>query len=308
MSLNLTARLETIKSKYFMFNMIHHSGIFSLRVYALFTLLILGSGCAVMSGYHSGISCNRCHEGRATAEEKALKSPDNPSITCKGCHLYEVDSDHHPSLMRPGIFGESALIPEEFKLYNDKMECLTCHEMHKNKDNLAGERYFLIGSPYADRKDICRRCHQNNKQVNMDPHSNYGYVAKERKSRFAGKECLVCHYPSNGKSYKDDVSLRASDAFICWKCHEVMQGDFLSKHYLLKEFSGDEAMNYSGLQAEADPDLHLDPFGRITCTTCHDPHRPYDAVSVKNGRGRIPMRSKKVCSNCHGNYFFSFSW
>lgn len=279
----------------------HHLGRFRLRVYALFTLSILISGCAVMSGYHSGISCNSCHEGRATSEKQSLKSPDNPSIICRECHMYEVDSDHHPSSMRIGILGESAVMPEEFKLYNDKMECLTCHVMHKNKDNLAKDRYFLIGSPYTERKDICRRCHQNDKYIDMNPHSNYADVGNEKKSKFTGKECLFCHYPSSGKSYREDDNLRASDPFICWKCHEVMQGDFLSKHYLLKERSEDEGMKNKGLEAEPDSSLNLDPFGRITCTTCHDPHRPYDSSRKKKENGRIPMRSKKVCSNCHGN-------
>ena len=283
-----------------MYNMKHLLSRFSLSIFALFALLLLSSGCAVMSGYHSGISCNSCHEGRATAEKKALKSPDNPSTICKECHMYEVDSDHHPSSMSPGIFGASAVLPEEFKLYNNKMECLTCHAMHKNEGDLTKERYFLIGAPYAERKDICRRCHQNDKYINMNPHSNYAGVGNEKKYTFTGKECLVCHYPSSGKSYSEDASLRASDAFICWKCHGVMQGDFLSKHYLLKEKTEDEGMKYEGLQAEFDPSLHLDQFGRISCTTCHDPHRPYDASRKKKENGRIPMRSKKICSNCHG--------
>ena len=284
-----------------MSDMNHHSGSFRLPVYTLFILSMLISGCAVMSGYHSGISCNSCHEGRATSEKKSLKSPDNPSKTCRECHIYEMDSDHHPSSMLVGILEEPALIPEEFKLYNNKMECLTCHEMHKNKDNLARDRYFLIGSPYAERKDICRRCHQNNNQVDINPHSNYAYAGKEKKNQFAGKECLFCHHPSSGKSYTEDANLRASDAFMCWRCHGVMQGDFLSRHYLLKDIPQDEGMKYEGLQASFDPSLHLDPFGRITCTTCHDPHKPYDAAREKNGTGRIPMRSKKICSSCHGN-------
>lgn len=257
----------------------------SLRVYSLFVLLILSSGCAVMTGYHSGISCNSCHAGRATAEKKALKSPDNPSTICKDCHMYEVDGDHHPTSMKPGIFGASAIIPEGFKLYNNKMECLTCHAMHKNEGDFSKERYFLVGAPYAERKGICRRCHQNSKYINMNPHSTYTDVGNKKRSKFTGKECLVCHYPSSGKSYAEDLSLRASDVFICWKCHVVMEGDFLSKHYLLDEVS--------------DSNLHLDPFGRISCTTCHDPHRPYDANKTKKANGRILMRSEKICSSCH---------
>ena len=281
-----------------MYKMKHFLNHFSLSVFAL-SALLLSSGCAVMSGYHSGISCSTCHDQRATIQNKALKSPDNPSVHCKECHFYELDSDHHPTSMKPGLFEAPAIIPEEFKLYNNKMACLTCHAMHKNEDDLSKQRYFLVGAPYVERKDICRRCHQNNKYINMNPHSNYAGVGNEKKSKFTGKECLVCHYPSSGKSYTEDMSLRASDAFMCWKCHEVMQGDFLSKHYLLKDIAEIEGMKYEGLEAEPDPNLHLDPFGRITCTTCHDPHRPYDAGRKKKENGRIPMRSKKICSNCH---------
>lgn len=279
----------------------HHLNRFRLSISVLFILSTLISGCAVTSGYHSGISCNSCHEGRATTEKKALKSPDNPSIVCKECHFYELDSDHHPLSMRIGVLGESAVMPEEFRLYNDKMECLTCHAMHKNEGALAKERYFLIGSPYAERKDICRRCHQNDKYINRNPHSNYAFVGIEKKGKFIGQDCLLCHYPSSGKSYTDDVNLRASDAFMCWKCHEVMQqGDFLSRHYLLKDRFEGVGMEYENLEAEADSSLHLDSFGRITCTTCHDPHSPYDRSREKKENGRIQVRSKKVCSNCHG--------
>ena len=282
-----------------MFNMNHYLGSFHLSIYVFFALLTLTSGCAVTSGYHSGISCNSCHEGRATTEKKSLKSPDNPSTICNECHMYEADSDHHPSSMRIGILRESAVMPKEFKLYKDKMECLTCHVMHKNEGDLAKERYFLIGSPYAERKDICKRCHQSDKYSNMNPHSNYGDIGNEKESQFAGKECLFCHYPSSGKSYTEDENLRASDAFICWRCHGVMQGDFLSKHYLLTEMSGDEGVKYEGLEAEPDSSLHLDQLGRITCSTCHDPHRAYDASRKKKENGRIPMRSEKICSHCH---------
>ena len=274
---------------------------FNLSFFVLFALLLLSSGCAVMSGYHSGISCNTCHDGSASLQNTALKSPDKPSLLCKECHFYEVDSDHHPTSMKPGILGASAVISESFKLYNNKMECLTCHVMHRNEGDLSRERYFLVGGPYAKRKDICKSCHQSNKYINVNPHSNYADIGNESRDKFTGKECLVCHYPSNGKSYSQDPSLRASDAFMCWKCHKVMQGDFLSRHYLLKEISEDEDMTYEGLEAEADPNLHLDPFGRITCSTCHDPHRPYDANKKERTSGRIPMRSKKICSNCHSN-------
>lgn len=283
-----------------MYNMKHFLNCFDIGVYAFFALLLLSSGCAVMSGYHSGISCNSCHEGRATVEKKALKFPDKPSTVCKECHIYEMDSDHHPTSMIPVVWGESAVIPEEFQLYNNKMECLTCHAMHENEGDLSKERYYLVGAPYAERRDICRKCHESNKYETMNPHSDYASEGNGRESNFTGKECLLCHYPSSGKSYKDNVGLRASDAFMCWKCHEVMQGDFLSKHYLLKEIPADEGMEYEGLEAESDPSLHLDPFGRITCTTCHNPHRPYDGRRKKKEKGRIPMRSKKVCSNCHG--------
>ena len=106
-------------------------------VFSLTVLAFSGYGCSTLNmgphrslnmGQQHSLTCYNCHEGKAEAGKPALKYPENPSFICKEkCHIADYVGDHHPSSTEPGPFGTTGKIDPIFKLYDNYMECLTCH-------------------------------------------------------------------------------------------------------------------------------------------------------------------------------------
>jgi len=269
--------------------------------------------CASMTGKHRTVACSTCHRGIPRTGAPSLKKSENFSNICRDCHNYRRPGDHHPD--RPdsttwlGIFDESESAEEFIVLYDKKMECLSCHRLHRGSARLEGTRNFLVGGPYVKRRDICFQCHKNKDHANLNPHidkSASGDVNQRHK-------CLVCHIkvPEDDSHRRKNLSLRASDAFLCLKCHPPMEGVFMSQHFLKSvdewEYSDKIAIKYmtiDEIDAEApgasdDSFLHLDPFGRITCFTCHNPHLPQFGHLKTSPSGLEKIGAGNICVVCH---------
>lgn len=272
----------------------------SLMLLILFILPIL-QGCSVMLSYHRGISCSSCHEGDVVEGNAPLKKSGNPSLKCLDCHRYEKAGDHHPSSIQPGPLGKTAKIDPDFKLYNGRMVCLTCHQIHTVEDYKRGTRNFLVGGPYEDRREICFRCHFNGKKVKESPHNGM----LKGKLEYNYENCKKCHLGRPKRRAENKwggrwaVDFRASVAFICWRCHPPMQGEFMNKHYLKRPDDASVGHLLSG-----NPVMPLDPIKRITCSTCHEPHeqgvlQAELAVDTRGQRIRKRLRAKPLCIRCH---------
>jgi predicted CXXCH cytochrome family protein len=229
-----------------------------------------------------------------------LKNAANPSDTCKRCHKYLTDGDHHPSdpEAQP-VTGKAAVLDPSFPLVSGKMDCLTCHQMHSEDIHYSGTKYFLRGGPYSDRRDICFRCHKAESYKGLNPHEQM--IGKDNDlNRFT---CLVCHlYAPDPKvdTFKT-VKFRASVAFLCWRCHPPMIADFLDKHFLKVPSKKTFEEMLKG-EAEYKVILPLDSKGRVTCSTCHNPHQPGVMVKewAKKGEGAAKrLRDQAICSVCH---------
>lgn len=263
-------------------------------------LSFLMSGCAsVMVEYHQDMRCGRCHESKAEVGKSNLKKPENPSEICKECHRYG-ENDHHPSSTISGPFGKTAAIDTTmFKLYDDRMECLTCHKIHNDPSVRIGTRNFLVGGPYKDRREICFYCHQKEKYVGTNPHGAMVYEDGELNYN----TCVICHEePPNPKVDRTkDVKFRATVAFLCWRCHTMMNGNFLDLHYLRKP-SRDTLINMRWSEEDHEMLLPLDSTRRITCSTCHNPHQPgviVDARAQKGAGAPKRLRAQEICIKCH---------
>lgn len=271
--------------------------------YILFFLFIcllqLTAACSVMRYYHIGMSCSTCHEGKPELGKPSLLRPENPSIRCRDCHGYKKEGDHHPSSPISGPTGDTALIDPGFKLYSGNMECLTCHHIHAGDDYGLGTRNFLFDGPYEDRRDICFRCHNKEAYKNINPHDDMLEVDWKLKH----SACLVCHaeVPDPEVDRTSDVKFRATVAFLCWRCHPFMAQDFMDKHYLKKP-SARRFVEMKWSEEDHNIILPLDSSGRITCSTCHNPHQPGVMVyeKAKKGAGaKNRLRSVKICVECH---------
>ena len=265
------------------------------------SLMQLTSACSVMRYYHVGISCSTCHEGKPETGKPSLLLPENPSKKCRDCHRYKSEGDHHPSSTISGPTGDTALIDPAFKLYSGNMECLTCHRIHTGEDYGLGTRNFLVGGPYADRRDICFRCHKKDSYKGMNPHNDM----LEKNGDLKQSTCLVCHaeVPDPQVDRTGDVKFRATVAFLCWRCHPLMAQDFMDKHYL-KEPSARRYVEMKWSEEDHKIILPLDSARRITCSTCHNPHQPGVVIeeSARKGAGtKKRLRAEKICEKCHRN-------
>lgn len=243
--------------------------------------------------------CVACHITEKPQAGGALFAPGtDPSVTCLECHDY--NKNHHPVDFVPAV---TSGFP--FPLFEGKIRCLTCHEIHGGAGN-EGTPKLLRGGPYtADRRAICFRCHSSERYAAINPHLMLDEQNNYREVN--GKPvCLLCHsqMPDPAKDYTENVRFRADVGFLCWRCHPPMPDPFFSTHFLKKPSAATlEAMH----QAEERDMVILPmvPRGRITCSTCHNPHQErviqHEAAAKgadRKGRLRLPS----LCVACHPMY------
>jgi len=250
---------------------------------------------------HVRLTCKSCHEEETKNGRLALKDQENPSEMCRRCHKYYSDEDHHPTDPDMEIIGDKcAVVDPSFPIFSGKMECLTCHKIHNEDYYASGTKKFLRGGPYQERTDICFKCHKKEMYVSYNPHKEM--LTEEGGLNYA--TCVFCHlYPPDPRiDVAKTVKFRAAVAFLCWRCHKPMIVDFMDKHFLKKpSVKTAENMFRGGMKNEVI--LPLDSKGRVTCSTCHNPHQPGVMINkwAKKGAGaKKKLRDQNICNVCHG--------
>lgn len=239
--------------------------------------------------------CADCH---GTREPKAGKDlfPQvaDPSEGCLACHTYT--QNHHPVDYAP---ADPAASP--FPLYGGKVRCLTCHEIHGGPEH-AGTPRLLRGGPYDDRRAICFKCHTAEQYARLNPHVMFGKDGAIRAVN--GKPvCLVCHavQPNPFRDRTANVRFRADVGFLCWRCHPPMPGNLLDTHFLVKP--SERTLSYMReAESRMEMILPLAPWGRITCSTCHNPHQKGLLTFAQAAAGADApkkLRTPDMCSACH---------
>ena len=291
----------------------------------LTALLFLYSGCvSMMIDVHFKSDCGSCHTGRAEYGHPNLINPGNPSLTCRRCHDYRNDEDHHPIKASSDIRNKIAMNNLPFDVSSGKMACLTCHEIHAANDYLQRSQGLLKGGPYENIRDECFGCHDREAYSSINPHNSMIDIENELDKR----TCLFCHSeaPDPEVDRTEDVRFRASIYFLCWRCHQCSEEELLKSHFLRqskievgRSFDSFEEMRkndaYIGLGQASDSFLDmeknaasmelilpLDPQGRMTCSTCHNPHQPgvmFDERAKKGAGVEKRLRYKERCVVCH---------
>ncbi len=245
--------------------------------------------------------CGNCHITPDPIKGAALFAEGvEPSSVCLRCHKYR--ENHHPVDFIP---AESYYVSpgKEFPLFSGQVRCLTCHDPHPEPGYNETPK-LLRGGPYADQRDICFKCHFQEKYAEIDPHIMTDPDGKIREVN--GKPvCLICHSvkPNPEVDRTKDVKFRADVGFLCWRCHPPMPGEFFAKHFLVKPSK--RIMRYiEQSEKELGIILPLVPRGRITCSTCHNPHQIEVMVHEPAKQGadspkklRIPQKAR--CVACH---------
>jgi hypothetical protein len=116
--------------------------------------------------------------------------------------------------------------------------------------------------------------------------------------------CVFCHMdvPDQSAS-RSQVTFRADVAFLCWRCHPPMDGQFFKEHFLVKPSKKTlRIMRKSEReQLVAFPLLNRD---RVTCSTCHNPHES-GVLSARTARAgedepmRLRLPKEDICFGCH---------
>ncbi len=257
-----------------------------MSVYAAAFLIILTSGFPGVIRAQGSSSPQSLPTATLTGADMSSK--------CLECHKYV--ENHHP-------IGVAPSNPENypFPLYNGKITCLTCHI----EEHAKGSVNLLRGGPYSDRRGICFKCHAQEKYAKIDAHlmlDGQGSAISVN----GRPVCLLCHSvkPDPAKDRTGDVQFRADVAFLCWRCHPVMANPiFFSTHFLKKP---SEAMEkyIKEEEQEMQVTIPLVPRGRITCSTCHNPHQKGVILYGPSARGadqknRLRLPPDQLCIACH---------
>ena len=239
--------------------------------------------------------CVGCHTSEKPEPGTAAFEPGTePSSLCLNCHDY--GENHHPVDFVP---PDPASFPRP--LFGGKVRCLTCHEIHGGPDG-EGTSKLLRGGPYADRRQICFQCHVKERYAAVDPHKmldRQGQIMKVNSKPV----CLQCHskQPDPLTDSTNDVRFKADVGFLCWRCHPPMPGSFFDQHFLVRP-SEETLRNIRETEERGLVILPLVPRGRITCSTCHNPHQEgviQHEAAARGADSAARLRIPSPCFGCH---------
>ncbi|TAN40305.1 MAG: hypothetical protein EPN25_08070 [Nitrospirae bacterium] len=242
--------------------------------------------------------CVFCHiSNNPEADAQLFPNGIDPSQTCLECHNYRTS--HHPVNFVPDrvLFtdGEENTLP----LYDDEIRCLTCHQIHADINS----RKLLRGGPYTDRREICFKCHYDEQYAGINPHKMID--SNGDRTEVDGKPvCLVCHRSVPVQDgYTPRVYFKAEVAFLCWRCHPPMPDNFFKGHFLAKPSSKTLGIMRK-TEVERGISFPLLNRGRVTCSTCHNPHQKGVILygPAKAGEGehdKLRMPANEICAGCH---------
>jgi predicted CXXCH cytochrome family protein len=250
---------------------------------------------------HSGcVACHRLTDPSVDGGTDTLfPSGSDPAEFCLDCH--QNAENHHPVGIAPQVLSSNGSM-SAFPLFDGKITCLTCHVAHAGP-RLEETHKLLRGGPYADRREICFRCHFKESYASINPHRMLEPDGTIR--QIAGSSvCLLCHLKEPRRdSRPEEVAFQADIAFLCWRCHPPMPGDFLQKHFQRKPREKTRQIMQETERSQ-EVALPLTVEGKISCSTCHNPHQPgvlerRTAQAGAGAHGRLRVARHAVCSACH---------
>lgn len=254
------------------------------------------------SNHRACVFCHRSSDPSASKTPQPFASGVDLSSFCLDCHHYE--NDHHPINIIPGKeYAKSAM--SSFPLFEGQIRCLTCHQAHAGpgQKNLGEPFQLLRGGPYADVREQCFKCHYQERYADINPHVMLNRDNTIRKIK-GQPVCLLCHSETpDPAGDPENVRYKAGVSFLCWRCHASMMGTFMGKHFdkSPKRATMESLKTTEILQGVLLP-LSID--GRLTCSTCHNPHQEgvilnFAAKAGADAHRRLRMPKDQLCSACH---------
>lgn len=265
-------------------------------------------------------ACKACHRSApfTRANIRTFKS----DVLCGNCHNpWSKASFNHPTGMSipknmyrrmPEVFFESVKT-----LGGDltrKMNCLTCHDLvmqclESRKEEKFSNPLFLRTGPFRDRVQLCFYCHKAKNYNRYNPHEQI------KNGKIVKNTCSLCHKNVknlNSDTATKDIRLRSEKDInkLCTNCHpwrphpgwEMAITQKKPTNHLVKPSRAMKARMMK-MKNEMGIDLPLGPkTGKVTCSTCHNPHQKgvIKSATHKTGPGNPrKLRIIKSCSFCH---------
>jgi hypothetical protein len=234
--------------------------------------------------------CESCHKVRPTAPkgspnaQKLAEIPllsDDMNVLCNICHESGLSkSNAHPIVQVAGKWVER--MPKDWPLQKGGLTCLTCHTAGDAEKFDPANPGFLRGAPYLNRNDVCWKCHKQEEFRETNPHQDIQ----------SDKGCNFCHdsKPDRSKSIEIGAMKMKSDVtLLCIRCHDVLPHPAQSDH---TGYRDPKVLEEKGIKLPKE--FPLDRKGRLTCSTCHNPHAGGDQRGVAVGM--------EICNSCHVNF------
>jgi len=239
----------------------------------------------------SSLLCLSCHDGTIALGSVLSKNYEigfNAGITTipvGKTNLTTDLSDDHPisflynsalTVLNPELNNPETL-PQSVKLENGKMQCVSCHDPHKNEF----QKFLVKDQAYSS---LCKTCHNisnwnisshknslatwNGTGQNPWEHTNFNNVAENA--------CENCHNPHNASGRQRLLNF-SNDEDVCLVCHN---GNVASKNIqndLLKPYSHN-VYNYSQLHDENESGISNTLH--VECQDCHNPHQSNNTLTT----------------------------
>jgi predicted CXXCH cytochrome family protein len=245
--------------------------------------------------------CSACHKGEPSKDPQTLRENGDMVALCNRCHASgQVKGEIHPV----GVRSSERTWKMDFvgwPLEKGMLTCRTCHA-HSEVGTVAKEQSSTLrGGPYAKRSDFCIKCHEEAGFKEINPH-----IQMTSEGDIIPRSCLACHssIPDANGAEKAGPAFRMDMLALCRQCHDVSIHPAGVEHLVIPSDSIHNRMdNY---QEKYDVVYPLDKDGRITCSTCHNPHQSgvvkgkFELGADESNRQRLPTWKGMLCAPCHG--------
>ena len=255
--------------------------------------------------HYSASYCTECHVNIPPKQgPQFLRYGGDFKLLCR-CHYSTSENYIHPVDLEPSQALKTR-IPAELPLRDGKITCATCHDIvtqctdkHTEREFLKEDK-FLRGAPLENRTTLCFKCHNIKEYKKFNPHEQL-----DQKKQIIDARCLYCHdeIPDEKRADYEDIKLLEKPAVLCLGCHgRISVHQWHTRHLRKPPFEIEKQIKE--LEAHYDIILPLDPDGKITCSTCHNPHEkgviPDKRVGAKGAGKKFRHRiENNMCVKCH---------
>ncbi|MFA7330451.1 MAG: cytochrome c3 family protein [Candidatus Delongbacteria bacterium] len=225
------------------------------------------------------VYCGTCHTphshtmGRKYEMSPFLRGNYLGSELCLNCHTGHSGGGANHPLHQPLAGGRGAELASGFAP-RDRVECLSCHNMHSAHSTRLGSA--------ENQTPLCAACHQPQLGIAATRHAT---------GDGQGESCAGCH----DVHAEAGTNLPRGDT-VCLRCHSTSPGHGTSGwgHPL-------------GVSPAASAGLPLRQ-GQVGCASCHDPHRWSATGEADTGQPGSPASSflrrpdqaeQGLCQGCH---------